>query len=299
MNGWIKISRKITEMNGYFGEKFSRPMCWIDLLMLAEWKSERSFFIRGNRVVVKRGQIAISIEELKKRWSLAKFTVRRRLQEFEEDDRISISRHKVVNIITIINYERYQSSVTDFVTDFDTPSDPQNDPQTDPQNLVVNKGNSESYDDSILQSDTQNDMQSDPQNDPQNDPQTDLPIKNNKNIKNNNIKKLSKESKEKKVAAKAATLARKDEFYNSLIPFVEKYGKETIHKFFDYWSEMNRSETKMRFEQQPTWETSRRLVTWSNNDKKYSNARDKRTDEDKRRGTQITATQAEDYSDTF
>ena len=278
-------------MNGYFGEKFSRPMCWIDLLMLAEWKSERSFFIRGNRVVVKRGQIAISIEELTKRWSLSKLTVRRRLQEFEEDDRISISRHKVVNIITIINYERYQSSDTDFDTDFDTPSDTQN----DPQNLVVNKGNSESYDDSILQSDTQNDMQSDPQN----DPQTDLPIKNNKNIKNNNIKKLSKESKEKKVAAKAATLARKDEFYNSLVPFIEKYGKETTRKFFDYWSEMNRSETKMRFEQQPTWETSRRLVTWSNNDKKYSNARDKRTDENKRRGTQITATQAEDYSDTF
>lgn len=298
MNGWIKISRKITEMNGYFGEKFSRSMCWIDLLMLAEWKSERSFFIRGNRVVVKRGQIAISIEELTKRWSLAKLTVRRRLQEFEEDDRIFISRNKVVNIITIINYERYQSSDTDFVTDFDTPSDP----QTDPQNLVVNKGNSENYDDSILQSDPQNDMQSDPQNDPQTDPQTDLPIKNNKNIKNiknNNIKKLSKESKEKKVAAKAATLARKDEFYNSLVPFIEKYGKETTRKFFDYWSEMNRSETKMRFELQPTWETSRRLVIWSNNDKKHSNARDKRTDKNKRRGTQISATKAEDYSDTF
>ena len=42
-----------------------------------------------------------------------------------------------------------------------------------------------------------------------------------------------------------------------------------IREFYDYWSEMNKSQTKMRFEQQPTWETSLRLVTWANRDKNF------------------------------
>jgi len=65
-------------------------------------------------------------------------------------------------------------------------------------------------------------------------------------------------------AAKAATLSRKDEFYKSLIPYIEKYPKDMIRSFFDYWSEMNKSQTKMRFEKQPTWEVGKRLATWAN-----------------------------------
>ena len=56
---------------------------------------------------------------------------------------------------------------------------------------------------------------------------------------------------------------RKKEFYDSLVPYVEKYGKLMIRDFFNYWSEANKSRTKMRFELQKTWETSRRLVTWA------------------------------------
>lgn len=75
----------------------------------------------------------------------------------------------------------------------------------------------------------------------------------------------------KKDAAKAATLSRKEEFYNSLIPYVEMYGKDMVRDFFDYWSEMNKSETKMRFEQQPTWETPKRLATWAKREKPNGN----------------------------
>lgn len=108
MNGWIKIDRRIVNMDGYFGEKFNRTMCWIDLLLLAEWKDERSFFIRGNRVTAKRGQVVMSAEDLAKRWNLNRRTVIKRLQEFEEDERITISHSKLVNTITIVNFESYQ-----------------------------------------------------------------------------------------------------------------------------------------------------------------------------------------------
>lgn len=68
-------------------------------------------------------------------------------------------------------------------------------------------------------------------------------------------------------AAKAATLKRKKEFYDSLVPYVEKYGKEMTRKFFDYWSEMNKSGTKMRFELQKTWELGLRLSKWEEKDR--------------------------------
>ena len=63
---------------------------------------------------------------------------------------------------------------------------------------------------------------------------------------------------------------RKKVFYESLIPFVAQYGKDMLREFFNYWSEMNKSRTKMRFEQQPTWETSKRLATWSKKDNSYN-----------------------------
>lgn len=73
----------------------------------------------------------------------------------------------------------------------------------------------------------------------------------------------------KSIAAKAATLSRKEAFYKSLIPYVDKYGKDMIRAFYDYWTELNKSETKMRFELQKTWEVSKRLATWANKEPIY------------------------------
>lgn len=105
------------------------------------------------------------------------------------------------------------------------------------------------------------------------------------NVRGDSINKTKTKDKEdtpngasKKDAAHAATLSRKKQFYESLVPYVEKYGKEMIREFYDYWSEMNRSETAMRFEQQPTWETKRRLSTWANREKNFkSNGTTNRT----------------------
>lgn len=58
---------------------------------------------------------------------------------------------------------------------------------------------------------------------------------------------------------------RRDAFIEELRPYVNIYGREMINSFYSYWSETNRSNTKMRFELQPTFEISRRLTTWANN----------------------------------
>lgn len=104
---------------------------------------------------------------------------------------------------------------------------------------------------------------------------------------------------EKKKAAEAATLSRKEKFGQSLIPYVEKYGKEMIRDFFDYWSEFNKSKSKMRFEQQPTWETSKRLATWAKRDKNYNHAKDTGGHEDKRRSYDVSSDVEKDYNSTF
>ena len=59
-------------------------------------------------------------------------------------------------------------------------------------------------------------------------------------------------------------------FKKSIEPFVEKYGKETCNEFFLYWSEPNKSKTKLRYEMEPTWDIARRLAVWARNKKTFS-----------------------------
>ena len=63
---------------------------------------------------------------------------------------------------------------------------------------------------------------------------------------------------------------RRDKFYNSLVPFVDKYGKEMARAFYNYWAEYNTSGTKMRFEREKTWQLNNRFITWNENEKKFN-----------------------------
>lgn len=99
--------------------------------------------------------------------------------------------------------------------------------------------------------------------------------------------KLSIESKKKSTPLND----RKDKFYNDLIPYVKTYGKDMIRDFYDYWSEANRSATKMRWEQERTWELNLRLKYWAKRDNKYG--RNNKQADAERRQSQIIAQVAE------
>lgn len=115
VTGWIKLSRKILQSKWYFGEKFTKAMCWIDLLLLAEWRNERTLLIRGIEVVVNRGQVVMPLADISKRWNLAVNTVRSRLREMAKDGRVLVRADNVVTRITILNWEKYQG--TDLIAD--------------------------------------------------------------------------------------------------------------------------------------------------------------------------------------
>ena len=92
-------------------------------------------------------------------------------------------------------------------------------------------------------------------------------VKVNRKKNKENSTKVEKKKPKDKDAAKAATLSRKDSFYQSLVPFVGQYPKEMVRAFYDYWSELNKSGTKMRYELERTWELPRRLATWANRER--------------------------------
>ncbi len=71
----------------------------------------------------------------------------------------------------------------------------------------------------------------------------------------------------------AATEKRRKDFYDSLIPYVQRYGKQMVRDFFDYWSELNKSGSKMRWENQQTWELDRRLATWERKSDEFNRNR--------------------------
>ena len=63
---------------------------------------------------------------------------------------------------------------------------------------------------------------------------------------------------------------RRQQFLATLTPYHERYGQEMVTQFGDYWTEPNRSMTKMRFELQRTWSTPLRLAIWARNDKNFT-----------------------------
>lgn len=62
---------------------------------------------------------------------------------------------------------------------------------------------------------------------------------------------------------------RKIEFSETLSPFLPKYGKDMLNDFFRYWTEPNKSLTKLKFELQKTWSVELRLSTWDRNNKNF------------------------------
>ena len=73
----------------------------------------------------------------------------------------------------------------------------------------------------------------------------------------------TKEYKELKKKEYIGKIQKK--FYQSLIEFVNDFDKETIRKFYDYWSEPNKSKTQIRWQLEKTWDTKRRLQRWEKN----------------------------------
>ncbi len=81
-----------------------------------------------------------------------------------------------------------------------------------------------------------------------NQPTTNQQLTTNKKEKNNNNEK---------------------EFKEEILSFSNEYEDPMLNDFFNYWSEWNKSKTKMRWQMEKTWQTERRISTWMKRSKDF------------------------------
>ena len=132
--GWIKLYRGSFDNFLYFKQRFTDWQAWCDLLLLANHKDGYTLK-RGVRVIVPRGSVGYSIHELAKRWkwdrrSVVNFidflagnpqkparnkkTGQNPPQTYPQNQKnyvpqITIQKTNVTALISILNYEKYQS----------------------------------------------------------------------------------------------------------------------------------------------------------------------------------------------
>ena len=68
---------------------------------------------------------------------------------------------------------------------------------------------------------------------------------------------------------------REEVFKVDLLLFSLVYKREMLNDFFEYWSEPNKSGTKMKWELEKTWDLKRRLKRWFDNQNKWNNGSSK------------------------
>jgi hypothetical protein len=244
--GFLRLSRRFFSNEMWkVAREFSECEAWLDLIQSARFEATDKAYselIGGREISYSRGQYPASISFLMKRWQWSEKKVRYFLAKLKKRGMITTCNKQGMTVITLCKYDEYN-------------------PYKD-----IPKG---------IDKDIDNNKEIRELNNALGELRAELRavVEKMGQAKGDNKKKdeedNTKESPygDKKNAAKAATLSRKESFYQSLVPFVGKYQKEMIRSFFDYWSELNKSETKMRYELEKTWELPKRLATWANREK--------------------------------
>ena len=111
VEGWNKIYRSIQEHWLWTCEPFSRGQAWIDLLLMANHKSNK-IMINGTLEVVERGQRVTSIRKLADRWRWSTKKVSHFLEQLVKDKMIEYKSDTSKTVITIVNYDKYQGKET-------------------------------------------------------------------------------------------------------------------------------------------------------------------------------------------
>ena len=82
------------------------------------------------------------------------------------------------------------------------------------------------------------------------------------------VKKTQTINKNKEIRITNNTISnRRNNFVFEVLTF--DYNEELLNGFIDYWTEPNKSNTKMKFELNKTWQTALRLKNWAANQKKW------------------------------
>lgn len=88
-------------------------------------------------------------------------------------------------------------------------------------------------------------------------------------IAKQNLANASKGKESKSKESKVNLEEKQNDFLSQLKDFNSQYPKDMINGFYLYWTEPNKSKTKLRYEMEKTWDIARRLATWERNSSKF------------------------------
>ena len=108
MEGWIKIHRKILD-NPVVCKDSETFSIWLYLLLNATHQEIPAVF-KGEKIILKKGQLITGILSISKKLKINKDKVQRTLKCFELDNQIAQETSNKNRLITILNWEEYQSN---------------------------------------------------------------------------------------------------------------------------------------------------------------------------------------------
>ena len=109
MSGWIKLHRDLREWKFYKKDGFVK--LWIHMLLEANHSTEILFDGYGNEI--KYGQFSTGILRLSKETGFHRSKIERMLLKLEIENQIERRRTSKCSIITIVEWDKYQSRDTD------------------------------------------------------------------------------------------------------------------------------------------------------------------------------------------
>lgn len=107
MSGWIKLHKELRDHPLWLSEPFTKGQAWVDMLMLASHE-DTYFYIRGVKVDQARGQICMSENNMALRYRWSRSKLRKFLNDLEKEQQIIQQKNNVIQVLTVVNYEKYQ-----------------------------------------------------------------------------------------------------------------------------------------------------------------------------------------------
>ena len=108
MEGWIKLYRKLLD-NPIVCKDSETFSIWLYLLLSATHQEVSAIF-KGKKIILKPGQLITGILSISKKLKINKDKVQRTLKCFEIDKQIKQEMSNKNRLITILNWEQYQSN---------------------------------------------------------------------------------------------------------------------------------------------------------------------------------------------
>lgn len=124
--GYVSVYRSVLNNPFWLSEKFTRGQAWVDLLLLAKYK-DGFFYKRDIMVNYKRGDVTEGIINLSKRWKWSRNKTQKFINDLEKEQQVKQHRSHVITIISVCNYNVYQTKKTTDETTIDTTAGQQQD----------------------------------------------------------------------------------------------------------------------------------------------------------------------------